>query len=294
MPPPFAFWGTAKDWRNPMTPVASHHEDGPKTLLDGAVLPAGQGPVKDLQDALDVVFAHPNVGPFLAYRLIQRLVTSNPSPGYVARVASVFNDNGVGVRGDLEQVVKAILFDAEARQGTIAAAPTFGHLREPMISFVSVLRAFDGRAPSGRFPVWYIDDVGQAPFRSPSVFNFFSPFYRRPGIIADAGLTSPEFQIASQSTVIELANTLHGLIYWGHGPSADRVKLNLWTEQQLAVTPDRLLDRLDVILFGGRLSPALRQVVLDAVNEIPIDEAQDRARAAVSLLVRSPEYLIQK
>ncbi|MDH3644878.1 MAG: DUF1800 domain-containing protein, partial [Gammaproteobacteria bacterium] len=173
------------------------HDTGAKMLLGGTTLPAGQSGDEDLRDALDNIFNHPNVGPFIAIRLIQRLVTSNPSPAYVARVASTFDDNGAGVRGDLGAVVKAILLDAEARPDT--PTETTGKVKEPLLRFTQLLRAYDATSASGRFPLVFIYVVfGEGPLQSPSVFNFFSPFFAPPGEIRDGGLVAPELEIATE------------------------------------------------------------------------------------------------
>ena len=306
--PPTNFFPPA-DWRNPMvqvvearTGLATRHSTLAKPLLGGASLPAigttnatvAQA-TTELRAALDNVFAHPNVGPFLGRQLIQRLVTSNPSPEYIERVAAAFDDNGAGVRGDLAAVVRAILLDPEARGPAVARNPYFGHLREPMIRYVSVLRAFNGRAASGKFKIYALQtDMGQAPFRSPSVFNFFAPDYARSGEIDDAGLVSPEFQITSETTTIRAMNTMRALVYRTAGTNADAIVLDLSAEQALAADADRLLDRLDALLFARAMSADLRAIVKEAVNAIPATRPLDRARSAVYLLVTSPEYVVQK
>jgi uncharacterized protein (DUF1800 family) len=299
---PYVLTGALTDWRRPMLALAAHHSDGAKTLLGGVTLPAGQGPLADLQGALDVVFNHPNVGPFLAFRLIQRLVTSNPSRGYVARVASVFNDNGAGVRGDLKAVVRAILLDAEARQPVSADGPAFGHVKEPMFRLTHLLRAFNASSASGIFKMWGVKErMGQAAFRSPTVFNFFPPSYAPPGPIAAAQLVAPEFEITSQTTAVQYANTVRELVYSGYqaaypgfGPVPEPVTLDVSIEQQLAATPEALLDRLDLVLLQGRLSRELRQIVLDAVSALPAADSLGRARLAVYLLATSPEFVVQR
>lgn len=292
---PYRFRGSPADWRNPMIGLANFHSIGEKRLLDGVVLPAGQTPLKDLHDALNVVFRHPNVGPFISRQLIQRLVTSNPSPGYVRRVAMAFNDNGAGVRGDMAAVVKAILFDEEARSATAAAHPHFGHLREPMIRFVTVLRAFNGRAPTGKFRVWNLDQtMGQAPFRAPSVFNFFAPDYAKPGPIQDLGLVSPEFQITHETTAIRAANTMRDLVYRGYSSNEHLISLDLSVEQSLAGNVPALVERLNVLLLNGRMSSEMATIVREAVEAIPVDRPLSRARAAVHLVVNSPEFVVQK
>ena len=191
----------------PMDPYETFHDDEAKVIIGNTALPAGQTARQDLEDALDTLFNHPNVGPFIGKQLIQRLVTSNPSPAYVRRVAQVFNNNGSGVRGDLFAVAKAILLDEEARNGHTTDPENFGKLREPIIRLVHLWRVFearDGRNRYGyRFPE---EEFGQAPLRSPSVFNFFRPTFSPVGALRNAGLLAPEFQITNETTIVTLAN----------------------------------------------------------------------------------------
>ena len=165
-------------------------------------MPAGQSQAEDLKAALDLLFNHPNTGPFIARRLIQRLVTSNPSPGYIARVAQAFANNGRGVRGDMKAVIQAILLDSEARLSNPAGYPGYGHEREPIIRLANLYRAFNASSASGKFVINNQPFIfGQAPLYSPTVFNFFAPDYSQPGPIEEAGLFAPEFQITTDTTV---------------------------------------------------------------------------------------------
>ena len=181
----------------PMQLYPAYHDEGAKQLLNGVTIPAGQTGDQDLRMALDNIFNHPNVGPFIAIRLIQRLVTSNPSPGYVSRVASVFNNNGFGERGDLGAVVKAILLDDEARPAMHMEID--GKIKEPLLRLTQLWRAYNAQSQSGVFPLFpaYII-FGQGPLQASHVFNFFSPFYAPPGEIRNSGLVAPELQIATE------------------------------------------------------------------------------------------------
>ncbi len=289
------FYYANENWRDPMRGIAAHHSTKAKTLLNGLVLPANQTMQEDLRQALDNIFTHPNVGPFIARQLIQRLVTSNPSASYVARVAGVFANNGAGVRGDLYATVRAILLDPEARSVPTARGPTYGHLKEPMIRFVQVLRAFEARAASGRYRITRLEDtLGQAPFRSPSVFNFFSPNYRKPGTLASLGLYSPEFQIQAEQWVIAYSNTLRRVVSDGYGYDTDRLMLNLTPQIGLATNPPALVDHLNTLLFSGMMSAELHNIIVEAVESLPIDEPAARAQLAVSLAVTSAEFVVQK
>ncbi len=293
---PYRFENAKADWRNPMVASARHHSQREKVLLGGVVLPPFQTPEQDLTQAMNNVFAHPNVGPFLARRLIQRLVTSNPSPGYVARVAAAFDNDGTGVRGNLRAVVRAILLDEEARDLKTSRSPIYGKPREPMIRFLTVLRAFNTRATSGKFRVWDLDrDVGQAAFKAPSVFNFFDPDFKPAGLVGDLGLYAPEFQITTEAGVVAVSNALKRLIYGYYGPyEEDKLVPDFSTELALASSPDALLDHLNTLLFSGGMSTDLRGIVRDALVALSKKDALRRVRTAVMLLVRSPEFAIQK
>src|SRR5437868_928982 len=235
--PVFFPGAAAQSWRDPMINIASHHQTDAKNLLNGVVLPANQTAAQDLKTALDTIFNHPNVGPFICRQLIQRLVTSNPSPGYVYRVVSVFNDNGQCVRGDLKAVVRAILMDYDAR-GHALATQGAGHLRELIVRLTTLVRAFNATSPSGKYSVRNgYTNLDEEAMHSPTVFNFFEPDYSAPGAIAAAGLKSPEFEITTDTTTISATNYLRTAIYTGLGPSGDRITLNITAEQTRASDP---------------------------------------------------------
>ena len=277
------------DWRDPMINVASHHSPDAKQILNGVLIPAGQPADQDLQIALDTIFNHPNVGPFFCRALIQRLVTSNPTPGYVYRVASVFNDNGHGVRGDLRAVVRAILMDYDAR-GAAKLDQRAGHEREPVLRVTNLLRAFNASTPGGTFHIRRADVLlGEEPMNSPTVFNFFSPNYQEPGAIAQAGLSSPEFEITTEMTVTTIANYLNTLIYWGSG-----ISLNLSYEQILAANPTQLVDHLNSLLMAGNMSSVMRNTLINTITQIPATSTARRASTAVYLVINSPEFVVDK
>ncbi len=282
------------EYRHPMMAFASHHDTGAKLVLNGVTLPAGQTQAQDLQMGLDAIFNHPNVGPFIAQRLIQRLVTSNPSPGYISRVAGVFANNGKGVRGDMKAVVQAILLDPEARTST--ASNSYGHEREPLVRLANVYRAFNASASSGKFVVNNVDfSFGQAPLYAPSVFNFFSPFYSQVGAIENGGLVAPEFQITTDSTVITSANKTRSEVYRQPNPSnPDAIVLDLSAQIALASNPASLVDSLNVLLMSGQMSSNMRSIVINAVSQISAANTLERAQTAVHLIVTSPEFVIEK
>ena len=290
----------ASQW-TPMALWAGYHDTGPKLLLNGVQVPAGQSAAQDLDAALDNIFNHPNVGPFVAVRLIQRLVTSNPTPAYVARVASVFNDNGAGVRGDLGAVVKAILLDPEARDGT--GADTDGKVREPLLRLTQLWRAYDAQSDGGGYPIDYIwVFFGQGPLQSPSVFNFFSPFFAPPGEIRDRGLTAPELQIATEYLNTFSSNFMFWQTYYWYwnvdrtaeGITPDTVLIDYSEETGLAGDIDTLIDRVDEKLLAGRMSVTLRQRIAGVVQQIPAGEARLRAAEVIYLVATSPEFVVQQ
>ena len=286
----------------PMELYPEFHDTGEKKLLGGTVLPAGQSGEQDLSDALDNVFQHPNVGPFISIRLIQRLVASNPSPAYVERVARTFDDNGAGVRGDLGAVVKAILLDPEARPDLRSESD--GKLKEPLLRFTQLYRAFDGASQSGRYRPLDISHVllGQGPLQSPSVFNFFSPFYAPPGEIRDAGLVAPELEIATEYQNTYVTNWFFYQVFLlnqdadtsGEFPTPDTVLIDYRAEADMAGDVDALVDGVAGKLLGGDISDSLRQEVIDVVAGIPVDDAVVRAAETIYLIATSPEYAYQK
>lgn len=307
-------------WQLPMQPIEAFHDNSsdkqllvyPGVALPGGVLAAGGTAQQELDAALDNIFHHPNVGPFLALRLIQRLVTSNPTPAYVGRVAAAFDDNGAGVRGDLGAVVRAVLLDEEARRGHLARPTVFGKLREPLIRTTHLWRAMDARSESGRIktlepwpPIqdWY----GQGPLRSPSVFNFYRPDFSPLGAVANAGLVAPEFQILTDSTAVDTANRLFSLSFcWWTAPgdpfggscwAQGEAVLHLDTARDMGLSVAALIDRYDLLFLSGQMSPQMRSVLttrLNAVGGSGNERARRRVQHALYLILNSPEYAIQK
>ena len=241
------FRGGSANYINPMSQFPAFHEDGAKNLspVSETPIPAAQGGAKDLQLALDALFTHPNIPPFISRLLIQRLVTSNPSPGYVYRVAKAFENDGTGMRGNLGAVVRAILTDYEARSPALVNNVSYGKLKEPLLRLTGVLRSFGASSTSGRFlgyrhtaggtvitgatakpaaasdistinsatlPYNAIGSIGQAALRSPTVFNFYHPDYVLPGPLAAAGLVAPEFEITDDNYAISVPNYLRGFV----------------------------------------------------------------------------------
>ncbi len=272
-----------------------------------AVIPAGTNadPDGDLRTALDEIASHPNVGPFISRQLVQRLVTSNPTPAYVARVAQAFDAGrftsglwrtGTGQRGDLRATVAAALLDPEARTATRLADPTFGKVREPILRILRVahwMRAFNARSASGNFLLGVTDDptssLAQSPMRSPTVFNFYRPGYVPPNTsIAAAGLVAPELQIVNEVSVVGYSNFMRSAVQNGLGSGNPRdIQPDYTAELALADNADLLIDRVSLFLTAGTMSAATRTIVRDAVNSIAMPTTnqatarQSRVRLAV-------------
>ncbi|WP_144375362.1 DUF1800 domain-containing protein [Thiolapillus brandeum] len=281
--------------------------DWPRKRLPALV--GDEDAATDLNRALDVIFNHPNVGPFISRQLIQHLVTSNPSPDYVARVARVFNDNGQGVRGDLYATVKAILTDVEARYGHMTRPQTFGKLREPLLRQTQMWRALHAMPIGGDWVRdWYPEYfLAQAPLRSPSVFNFFTPGFAPPGEISERGLVAPEFQITNETYVSRTANKIWYLLFQGYRgspyASADAMELDLNPLIDLADRPQALLDYLDLLFMAGQMSDGMRDVLMDVAQNTAMDNewldgnttpGTFRVMSVLYVLLTSPEYVVQK
>ncbi|MFN7965632.1 MAG: DUF1800 domain-containing protein [Acidobacteriota bacterium] len=277
-------WPTREYYGAPLEPFEPMHDNNAKTLLRGTVVPAGGGVRSDLQAVLDNVFQHPNVGPFVSTRLIRHFVTSNPSPAYIGRVATVFNDNGRGTRGDLKAVIRAILLDPEAR--TPSTSANRGKLKEPILYFTSVARAFDGQLIAGmEFAPLVTQQVGESLLESPTVFNFFSPMHK----VGDTGLYGPEFQIYSPVASVARNNWVFSLLndsFWRS------LRINTGPYVSSAGDPARLVDLINTNLFYQRMSPALRDELISTVAQ-QSDDPGRRAMSAIWLAVTSGEYLVQ-
>ncbi|HEY0232690.1 MAG TPA: DUF1800 family protein [Dokdonella sp.] len=321
-------WPDGTGWLLPMSAVEDYHDEGaqddqhegkqlldyPGVALPGGLLPSGGSAESDMAAALDNLFQHPNVGPFLGRQLIQRLVTSNPTPAYVQRVAQVFDDNGGGVRGDLGAVVRAILLDPEARYGQWSNAEGYGKLREPLLRLTHLWRAMAAQHECGigtyanlyRYPEWNPESyAGQAPLRSNSVFNFFRPDFAPLGEVSDDGLLAPEFQIATDTLVTSFTNATQGRIFYDYIGSGScdpnnpygHVQIDADRDLALAADAGALLDRYDLLLMSGQMSAFMRQTLLDYLLTIDAsnsDGARQRVQQALFLILTSPEYVIQK
>lgn len=276
-----------ENYRVPMEPVARYHDSGAKVFL-GQDIPAGQSADQDLQQALDILFNHPNVGPFVSRQLIQQLVTSNPSPAYVADVAAAFADSG-GVRGDLAAVLRAILTHPEARTSTT----TNGKLSEPALFVVSILRGLAATVTDHPFMSDRAEQMGQKVLYPPSVFSYFSPNYRVGGTRSAVGapLAGPEFQILTAVTALERANFVGDLLGGHFGTD---VLFDLSPFSSLARDPAALVDACNLRFMGGRMSPEERTAIIAAVRTTPQTNPVERARTALYLTLVAAQSQIDR
>ena len=292
----------------PMQSFPSHHSTDEKDFL-GVTIPAQSNPdpVGDLKIALDTLFNHPNLPPFFCRQMIQHLVTSNPSPAYVSRVAAVFQNNGMGVRGDMKAVIQAILLDDEARNSAAASSnPQFGKVREALIRYTEWARAFTAQSRNGAFNLGSTEDpifgLGEMALRSPSVFNWFAPGYVPPATsISAAGLVAPEMQMTDISTVVGYLNYMQSAISSNSTAGPD-VFSNYSTELALAATPSQLVDRINLLLMAGEMDATLQSQIISAVTAIPIPSSGQsainaallsRVETAIYLTMASPSYAAQ-
>ena len=291
--PSTANWPRPAFYSGPLEPVDSHHDTNPKLLLDGFVVPAGGTAAQDLRLTLDNLFQHPNVPPWVSRLLIQQLVSSNPSPAYVERVANAFSSGrsgsfGNGQRGDLKAVIAAILLDAEARRGDTLlpddpGVKDDGKLKEPVLFILNLLRA-TGASSDGSFPISRATNMGQRYLFSPTVFSYFAPDYQIPG----SPLFSPELQIHTTSTVFERANFVNSYVFGS--PSGTTVDLTPFAN--LAANPSQLLDSLNVLMLRGKMTSAMRESILNAVSGS--NQNLTRARTAIYLIATSSQYQVQQ
>lgn len=282
-------------YRVPLVMNASINETGSASFLGTSVSGGGMAAVNT---ALDTIFAHANVPPFVSKQLIQRLVTSNPSPAYIGRVAAVFADNGKGVRGDMQAVLRAILLDSEARDDSTLTTTSAGKLREPVLRLTSWARAYAVTSPSA---AWAIGDtsstttrLGQSMGRSQSVFNWFRPGYTPPDTaIATAGLVAPEFQITNEQSVVAYVNFMQTLVANGIGD----VKADYTDILTKASDSAALVDEVNTVLAAGQLSTATVASIKSAVDSVAATATNGptlRVQIAILLTLASPDYLTVK
>ena len=313
---------------DPMLVNAANHDNTQKVLFGGTIVPAGQTPDQDLRQALDNIFYHPNVGPFISKLLIQQLVTSNPTPAYVGRVAAKFNDNGSGIRGDMKAVIRAILLDPEAR-GNLKTDPDYGHLREPVLFVTNLLRNYNPQANTNLTPAAFCNgqsdgvlNLATAPldqdaFNPPTVFNYYSMDY----IIPSTNLAGPEFGIFSTGTALKRPNLVNQIAPPNNNPNVTGIpiaavsiaqngvqvpnpvyapcgtRIDLTRLQNLVAadtTGATLIDTLDREMLHGSMSAAMRNDISTAVQAVVSTNPLKRARTAYYLVATSPQFQVQR
>jgi uncharacterized protein (DUF1800 family) len=281
----------------PMIPypitATTGHETSSKTLLNGTLVPANQTPLQDIQSMVNNVFAHPNTPVYVGKQLIQRLVTGNPSKAYVQRIVNVFVNNGAGVRGDLKAVVKAILMDPEARGGGSANDPTYGSLKEPVLVLTNLIRGLSGVTDGNRLE-GTASGLGQRPYYSPTVFNYYMP----DNTIQGTTILAPEMMIHTTQTAISRRNAVFNLIYNPFAPdntiaNAVGTRLNTAQFEPLAGNPTAMVDQVDVVLMNGTMPAAAKAQIVNAVTAVAATNPTARAQMAVDLTASSFLYQVQ-
>jgi len=306
------------DVTTPMVVYDGYHDKSTKQLIDGTVLAYNQPGADDVNKTLDILFNHPNVGPFLSTRLIQHLVKSNPSPQYVNRVANAFNNNGLGVRGDLKAVLKAIFLDHEARDCSYISEYETGKLIQPLERIINLYTAFNLSTPSNKF---YLSDgyefkeaVEQSFLMAPTVFNFFTPFFAETSIVKPANLVSPEFEILNTYTTISYINLIENILK--QKPFANHTTVNTANNQLGENVNDvpsfdfsaelnilntngipALIERLDILLCRGQLhlnKTVIENTITQNFSNVPGYTNLDAVKDAIYFIMISPNYTILK
>lgn len=307
------------DYTVPMAMYEEFHDQGTKVLISGDTIEAGQGGMQDISDVLDMLFNHDNVAPFIAKRMIQHLVKSNPTPAYVKRAALAFEDNGLGVRGDIGAVVRAILIDPEAIDCNWIDDEVGGKLIQPLERFLNFFITFDIQSPSGKF---YFRDipllnerVEQSFLNAQSVFNFFTPFYAETNFVSPLNLVSPEFEILHSISSINYLNLIENAIK--RKPFNNFTAINPMIGNSIANPDDApfldlsdelnlyesdgilaLLDRLDLVLCRGQLSQETKDIIANTINQYESNlgsyTSENALQDALYFVMASPDYIIQK
>lgn len=295
------------DMTFPMKMYPEYHETGTKELLNGFVIPADQDPMLDINQTIDHLFNHENVGPFIGRQMIQRLVKSNPSPAYVARIASVFNNNGQGVRGDLKAVTRAILMDEEARSCSGLETPTQGKLKEPLLRYTHYVRATPFENPLDLY--WnagynFYEDNEQMVLAAPTVFNFYLPDHTPVGELSTQNITAPEFAIHNTRTAVGYINSVNQWTVW-EAPwwswedeiGIETIRINNNGFPVDMVEPEDVIHYFDMLYTGGQLTDETRNNIREQISQIYWDPEEDwmyRIMLAHYLMLISPDFVIQK
>lgn len=299
-------WSTFGDsaYVEPMECLESEHEEGEKHIINNTTIPAGQTCQEDLKMALDTIFEHNNIAPFISKQLIQKFTTSNPSKEYVQRIAKVFNDNSKGVKGDLGAVLKAILLDEEAIK-EYNSSDSFGKVKEPLIRLAGLLRAFNAKSDIS-YPVKNsFNGLGQTFMHAPTVFNFFRPDYTIGEKLSQKSLVSPELEIATEGNITDMSNTYNTVIFSRNNLLKETSENfhSLYLDKELSLakeSSEKLIEHLDLLLLQGSMSSEMKTILINHVNNISIptndDEKIDKAYAnrvleAIFLVMTSAEQM---
>lgn len=293
------------DLKFPMTMYEEWHQQGEKKLFKSTVIPAGQSGMKDVEDAVNFLFNHQNTGPFVCRQLIQRMVSSNPSPAYINRVANVFNNDGAGVRGNMFAVAKAILMDEEARNCEYLDAPYTGKMIEPVLRMTNFFKSVGVDMSRSKYFFHHGYDLEvrafQHPYSSPTVFNFYTPDYRPNGPLNDQNLSAPEFQILNTLSSLDFGNLSFGWTYYEYAQ-------NNWENEyfynpvnasdyfESAHDDEALMNQIDLLFFQGQMSSFTKDALIEAIKDIPstLNGAREKINTAMYLALISPDYLIKK
>jgi uncharacterized protein (DUF1800 family) len=274
-------------YTGPMLPYQKHYSKASKLLLNNVTLPGDGNIQTDLTSALQNVFTHPNVAPFICQQLIEKLVTSNPIPAYVSRCSQAFNNDGNGVAGDMQAVISEILLDSEARRGDDPSQvlPSDGHLREPLLHMTTAMRAVNTTTDGVNLNN-YGSNMLQAPFLSPSVFNFYPPDYQLPGI----GLFGPEFDILNANTTMSRINFINDLIYGSVGP-------NTTTDISAYVTAagnvSNLLAMINTNMMHGQMPSDMYTTLSNTLSSGVFTSNTSVAQAALYLVASSSQFQME-
>ncbi|MEO8344202.1 MAG: DUF1800 family protein [Betaproteobacteria bacterium] len=278
----------------PMVAMQTEHDMDPKVLLKGAAVPGALPADTELRLAVHNVFMHPNAGPYFAKHLVRQLVTGNPSPAYIGRVAAAFNNNGGGVRGDMKAVLRAVLLDAEAR-GDAKPDASYGMLKEPVLYIISLLRQLAARSDGAGLDQ-PAKAMGQDVFYAPTVFNYYPAEYKIPG----TSLVAPQFGIHNTNTVLHRMNFVYDMIYNGgldpdgDVPNAIGTKVDLAPFARVAADPAKLVAMVNDRLFGGGMPLGIKAEITNAVTALSADDPDERARTAVFLAASSFQFQVMK
>ncbi|MEE9438716.1 MAG: DUF1800 family protein [Saprospiraceae bacterium] len=302
-------WAVERDV--PMVMYQEFHETEEKQLLNGLVVPANQSGMMDIDMAIDNLFNHPNVGPFIGKLLIQRLIKSNPSPEYIGRVSAAFNDNGSGVRGDMKAVVKTILIDSEARTGERMLTLDAGKAREPFLKYTALARIVEKDSPLNRY--WnngygYLGATGQHVLAAPTVFNFYLPDFQPVGDIAAEGLVAPELKLHNTSNSVRYINRIFSWMFWEGGnimydwedDDFNNPPVSIVFDEFVALAdqPELLINKLDKYFTYGQLTDETRQIMRDALYPLiwnwDDEWKEERVSAALYYMLISPDFNILK